>query len=474
MRQHPLAPQHESAASRACRGRGRTCARGGSSPQWRSHEQPACPRRAPPRRSRPASPGCSRSAARRAPRRSRAARRPRSRCRWRPAPLRRMPMSATRGSEPGREDRPQLGRARGAARAPRRRATAAGPPTTGHISAGLVSDCSKILGKGSTDGLGDRGVEKAGRGARRRGGRRGRSCARRRAGRSRRRRVVGLALRTQARKRGAAAAARRRRDRGGAPRGAKAARQRPAQRRAGRRERRRRREAERPPVRAVASSPSIRASAPCSARRAASHSARLAARPARRRGGGSPQSSSSALAQRSFGAGGWRDRRRGLGLPIAAKPTARSPPKIESMPVRWTHAVSRPRDQDRRRLLLVLRPLPDHPVALGLLPRRARARQRRHSAPYLLALASALLFFGSILLHELGHAFVAMRTGSGSPRSRCGCSAASPAWSATPTRPGTEFKIAIAGPVVTLAIAVVCAGDRDRCSPGPTSSARRR
>src|SRR5947199_10095743 len=36
-------------------------------------------------------------------------------------------------------------------------------------------------------------------------------------------------------------------------------------------------------------------------------------------------------------------------------------------------------------------------------------------APYILAVASALAFFASILLHELGQAFVAIRLGIGIP-----------------------------------------------------------
>jgi Zn-dependent protease len=77
--------------------------------------------------------------------------------------------------------------------------------------------------------------------------------------------------------------------------------------------------------------------------------------------------------------------------------------------------------------------------------------------PYALAVASALLFFGSILLHELGHAFVAMRHGikiSGISLWMFGGVAFMERDSDSP---GTEFKIAIAGPVVTAVIVVICA-----------------
>jgi Zn-dependent protease len=75
---------------------------------------------------------------------------------------------------------------------------------------------------------------------------------------------------------------------------------------------------------------------------------------------------------------------------------------------------------------------------------------------YLLAVSSAALFFGSILLHELGHAVVAVRHGiavSGITLWMFGGVARLEQDSDTP---GTEFKIAIAGPVVTAAIVIVC------------------
>jgi Zn-dependent protease len=75
---------------------------------------------------------------------------------------------------------------------------------------------------------------------------------------------------------------------------------------------------------------------------------------------------------------------------------------------------------------------------------------------FLLATATALLYFLSILLHELGHAWVAIRNGI--------LIAGIDLWLfggiARMTRdtpsPGVEFRVSVAGPVVTLVIAAVC------------------
>jgi Zn-dependent protease len=74
---------------------------------------------------------------------------------------------------------------------------------------------------------------------------------------------------------------------------------------------------------------------------------------------------------------------------------------------------------------------------------------------YLLAVASAVGFFGSILLHELGHAMVAMRNGIGISSIQLWIFGGVARLERDADTPATEFKVAVAGPLVTLAITVV-------------------
>jgi Zn-dependent protease len=76
--------------------------------------------------------------------------------------------------------------------------------------------------------------------------------------------------------------------------------------------------------------------------------------------------------------------------------------------------------------------------------------------PYALALISALAFFGSILLHELGHAFVAVHRGIGISDITLWLFGGVASMTKDSDSPGTEFKVAVAGPLVTLAIGVAC------------------
>ena len=80
----------------------------------------------------------------------------------------------------------------------------------------------------------------------------------------------------------------------------------------------------------------------------------------------------------------------------------------------------------------------------------------RESTAFAVATATALAFFASVILHELGHALVAMRNGiaiigidlwlfGGLARMR----------RETPTA-AVDLKVAVAGPAVTLAIVVAC------------------
>ena len=75
--------------------------------------------------------------------------------------------------------------------------------------------------------------------------------------------------------------------------------------------------------------------------------------------------------------------------------------------------------------------------------------------PFLLAVASALGFFAAILLHELGHAFVARRHGIGISSIQLWIFGGMARMDRESDSPGTEAKVALAGPAVTLAIVVV-------------------
>jgi len=77
------------------------------------------------------------------------------------------------------------------------------------------------------------------------------------------------------------------------------------------------------------------------------------------------------------------------------------------------------------------------------------------STPFVLAVVSALAFFGSIVLHELGHAFVAQRNGIGIASIQLWLFGGMARMDRESPSPAAEFKVAVAGPLVTLAIVVV-------------------
>jgi Zn-dependent protease len=76
------------------------------------------------------------------------------------------------------------------------------------------------------------------------------------------------------------------------------------------------------------------------------------------------------------------------------------------------------------------------------------------TGPFALAVLSAVGFFGSIVLHELGHAFVAIRNGIGISSIQLWIFGGMAKMDRESDSPATEFKVAVAGPLVTLAIVI--------------------
>jgi Zn-dependent protease len=79
------------------------------------------------------------------------------------------------------------------------------------------------------------------------------------------------------------------------------------------------------------------------------------------------------------------------------------------------------------------------------------------TTPFLLAVLSAIGFFGSILLHEFGHAIVAMRNGIGISSIELWFFGGMARMDREADSPATELKVALAGPAVTAALIVLFA-----------------
>lgn len=77
---------------------------------------------------------------------------------------------------------------------------------------------------------------------------------------------------------------------------------------------------------------------------------------------------------------------------------------------------------------------------------------------YLVAVAAALMFAVSIILHELGHAIVARRNGIAVEGIDLWLFGGIAKLSRDSENPGEEFRVAAAGPAVTLLIVAVCFG----------------
>src|SRR3954454_8189540 len=75
---------------------------------------------------------------------------------------------------------------------------------------------------------------------------------------------------------------------------------------------------------------------------------------------------------------------------------------------------------------------------------------------YAVAVAAAMLFFTSLVLHELGHALVARRNGIGTSGIDLWFFGGLARLTRDPASPGEEFRAAAAGPAVTALIVAAC------------------
>ncbi len=89
----------------------------------------------------------------------------------------------------------------------------------------------------------------------------------------------------------------------------------------------------------------------------------------------------------------------------------------------------------------------------------------------LLGALAVLLFFASVVAHELGHAFAAQRTGLKVEGIELWMFGGFARLGGSPTRPRQQLGIALAGPAITLVVAVILLGGAALLDPSGFSSA---
>jgi Zn-dependent protease len=97
-------------------------------------------------------------------------------------------------------------------------------------------------------------------------------------------------------------------------------------------------------------------------------------------------------------------------------------------------------------------------VIIWLSPSFRSALGSSSGVAYLTTVISALLFFGSLIVHELGHALVARRQGIEVRNIQLFLFGGLTQMSREARTPSEEFKIAVAGPLATLFMVLVFAG----------------
>jgi Zn-dependent protease len=95
-------------------------------------------------------------------------------------------------------------------------------------------------------------------------------------------------------------------------------------------------------------------------------------------------------------------------------------------------------------------------LASGYLPNRYTNQST--NLYWTIGTVTSLLFFASVLIHELGHTWVALRNGISVKEIKLFIFGGAAELSEEPKKPGAEFRISIAGPLMSVLLSILFAG----------------